>query len=290
MDNRITAWVNAITFTKSAQTVAGYAWEVRAWARTTGFTEAGQVTRADLEAYLADRRRGGVSAAAIKRAVAAFKSFFGHTLGDGSPAAGLPFPKVHKRKQRTLRREAAGRVLAACDTSSARGVRDLALLCVMLDSGVRAAEVCRLRVADLDLESGAFRVVVKGGDEAQGIVSAPTVQYVSRWLSVREQAARPGVQTLFVGLGGKKPGTPLTTGGLRAIFRQIGKRAGLAAFSPHDLRRSMAVQMHLLGAPSRMVQLAGRWEDIRQMERYTEDLAPEDVRPFLPVSALLAPD
>ena len=79
----------------------------------------------------------------------------------------------------------------------------------------------------------------------------------------------------------------MTPSGLRVAFRYMGKRAGLAAFSPHDMRRAFATMAHRLGAPSRLVQVAGRWEDLRMVARYTPSLTAEDFDPYSPVRGLL---
>jgi integrase len=168
------------------------------------------------------------------------------------------------------------------------GARDLALVCVLVDTGLRAAEVCRLRTVDVDLERLTLTVRVKGGELGQGVFCAATAHYVRGWLAWRERIARPETTTLFCGIGGLKTGTPLTTGGLRAIFRRIASRTGMTGgFSPHDLRRSMANLMTRLNSPERVTQVAGRWESTRSMRPYTEDIDLEDARRFSPVAALM---
>ena len=44
---------------------------------------------------------------------------------------------------------------------------------------------------------------------------------------------------------------------------------------------------HQMGAPTRIVQIAGRWNDILQVEQYTRALRPEDFAPYAPVSRLM---
>lgn len=290
MESAIREWVNWLLSASYSQvTVQGYEWDVRALARASPGRGPGDFTSADLTAYLAGRRLAGAGDAARKRATAAFRSFFKRALGEASPARSLTYPKVKRRKQRTLRQDAVLAVVASCDTSTARGARDLAIICLLYDSGLRAAEVCRLRVADVDLDQLTLVVVVKGGDEGQGAFCAATAHYIRGWLAWRARFALPETETLFCGIGGLKAGTRLTTGGLRAIFRRIAERTGMTGgFSPHDLRRSFANQMTRLGAPERVTQVAGRWEDTRSMRPYTEDIVLDDARRFSPVEALMS--
>ena len=81
-----------------------------------------------------------------------------------------------------------------------------------------------------------------------------------------------GESTVFVSLGGNTPGCPLTTRGLRMNLKRLGERAGLRGVTTHAFRRGFACIATLAGAPTRTVQLAGRWSDIRMVERYTQDL------------------
>lgn len=173
-------------------------------------------------------------------------------------------------------------MLASCDTATPTGVRDLALIALMADSGLRSAEVCRLRLADLDLPGLRLSVQIKGGDDGAGVFSALTAQYLARWLEVR--AGLASCPAVFVHL---YHGTQLTTSGLRVILRRIGRAAGLPAFSPHDLRRTMATLATLAGAPTRVTQVGGRWSSVAMVETYTASLAVDSFRRYSPVESAM---
>lgn len=291
MQTSIKDWTNwLLAQGKSSTTVRGYQWELRRLAKALGEVAPAAVRAADLTRALAERRLAGVSEATMKRSIAAYRSFFGYICGRKSPAAGLKFPTVRRRRQRTLDDDQAMSVLAVCDTSTARGVRDLGLLTLLLDTGLRASEVCRLKLADVDFERRVLSVRIKGGDEAQAVFSASTGQYLTQWLGHRARLAQAGTETLFCAVGGSRKikGAPLTADGLRAIFRDLGKRAGLLkGFSPHDLRRTFATLATRRGAPSRVVQVAGRWSNLAMVERYTGAISAADFEPYSPVEGLL---
>ena len=89
------------------------------------------------------------------------------------------------------------RLLDACDPRSPLGLRDLAILSVLLDTGLRSSELCRLRVADLDLASGEVRV--RGGKGARDRTVAlgqRARSMVDRYLQLGAPVAgRPGTRT-----------------------------------------------------------------------------------------------
>jgi integrase len=76
----------------------------------------------------------------------------------------------------------------------------------------------------------------------------------------------------------------LTTGGLRPVMRGWAKSAGIGRLSPHDLRRTFATVAIRLGAPSRIVQVAGRWSRLEMVERYTRTIEAADMDPWFPVN------
>ena len=102
------------------------------------------------------------------------------------------------------------------------------------------------------------------------------------WIKVRPRFAK--CSAVFVGLKGRTPGQRLTRSGLQAIVAAWGKAAALPGLSPHVFRRTFAVLATRAGAPSRILQVAGRWSDINMVERYTRVINMDDIGPYLPMN------
>lgn len=285
MQETIKDWAAWMSLKKSRCTIKGYVWELEKLRAAYPTKQASDYRLRDLTHYLADRRFRGCGDASIKRSVAAFKSFFWWVSGKKSPAMMLEFPTVHSRRQRSLTVDRLALVLAACDTSTALGKRDAALIALGVDTRLRSSELCRLRVADVDLESRRLCVVIKGGKQSERIFSDETRAMLSAWLSVR--SARKDCSCVFVGVGGNLKGQGMTPDGLRGVFRAIGKRGGIGAFSPHDLCRSFAMITTAKGAPSRVVQVGGGWGDLKLVETYTRSLELEAIEKYLPMSGMM---
>src|SRR5512139_456948 len=240
----ISGWVDWLRIDSASTTCAAYEWELRHfehWAQQHAL-DVLTVSKADIARYLADRRvLQQASDATVRRSINALRAFYKFQFGSKSPARTIKPPSVKRRKQRTLNWKQALDVMAACDTSNALGRRNLAIICLGLDSGLREAELCRLSVTQLDLAAFRLTVRVKGGNDGDGIFGPHTVAAISSWLADRPLYAVPGVDEVFVSIGGDTPGRAITPSGLRCIFRRIGRQAGLEqGFSPHDLRRSFA--------------------------------------------------
>lgn len=214
-------------------------------------------------------------------AMCACKRFLRWRFGIHHPALSARIKRVRSKRQRRLDTDQTLRLLLSFDPSTPKGSRDLALTALALDTGLRVSELCRLRLADVDLDSCSLQVIVKGGQWGYGVFSPDTAACIRGWLAFYCPA--PGVESLFVST---RTGRPLTREGLQTIMKRWGERLGFR-LSPHDLRRTFATLTTLNGAPTRIVQIAGRWQSIEMVELYTRDLDPAAITPYLPVSRLL---
>jgi len=220
-------------------------------------------------------------------ALCAVKAFLRWGLGLTHPALVLRFRRLDAGPQRSLKLNQVKMLLGSFSTMSERGVRDLALASLLLDSGLRASEVCSLEIKHLDLEECRLDVVVKGRRWGEGVYSSFTAVYLGNWLAIRERLAAAGIRTVFVSVGGKTPGKPLTRRGLGVVVSGWGLTAGVSPLSPHDLRRTFAMISTRLGAPARVLQVAGRWSSLEMVERYTRSIEADDFRSYFPLTAVM---
>jgi len=122
-------------------------------------------------------------------------------------------------------------------------LRDRALILFLLDTGVRASELCRLCLRNVDLQTGTASVIGKG--RLSGGEGKPrTVQYCARttralWTYLADrnvvQPYQPAAH-LFV----TKQGTELDRSNLRRHLNALGKRAGVPKCHPHRFRHTFA--------------------------------------------------
>lgn len=277
---------------KSPGTVEKYGWHLErmaVWLGQRGVTRPGQMNRLLLREWGAGLYDTW-SASTVKQAVCAAKAFLKfcreEKLIDEPLADCLKLPRVESGEQRVLDIQEVQSVVASFDPEKVLDVRDLAIISLLVDSGLRASELCRLRESDLrfgvqlyDPEANqivtvnVLSVVRKGKKRKQpAYFGDETAERIRAWLKMRPHLARPDTEELFVSRGGLKPGTTLTRDGLRAIIRIIAKRAGVAHFSPHALRRSFAHLLVFAGANSRSIQLYGNWSNLKEVETYTASL------------------
>ena len=118
---------------------------------------ADDLTRPDLEALVRTLMSEGRSPRSVARAVACFRGFYRFLLVEGrlaiNPADDLRPPRAWKVLPRYLSIEDVDRLIAQPDVSTARGLRDRALIELLYATGMRVSELIALRPADVNLEA-----------------------------------------------------------------------------------------------------------------------------------------
>jgi len=122
------------------------------------------------------------------------------------------------------------------------GVRDAALLAVILGCGLRRSEAVGLRLSDVVTHERALRVLGKGNKERLAYMPAGTWQRLQTWIDqVRGEAAGPLFTRIrrFDFLTNDR----LTDQAVYHILQVRQRQAGITRCAPHDLRRTFATAM-----------------------------------------------
>ena len=122
------------------------------------------------------------------------------------------------------------------------GVRDAAILAMLIATGMRRAELCALRVGDADLETGRLRIIGKGDKERTAYLRNGALRYLRDWLAVRGDG--PGPIFCRINKAGRIfPEGALSTTAMHKIITKRAAEAGLSDITPHDFRRTYAGEL-----------------------------------------------
>jgi site-specific recombinase XerD len=125
---------------------------------------------------------------------------------------------------------------ALSDHSLRTSERNRAMLLLMVDTGLRASELCGLRIQDVDQKQSRIFVMGKGSKERSLPFSARTGQAIWKYLaSVPDR--RPD-QPVFLTVYGHD----FDRKQLRKLIVSIGSRAGVPNAHPHRFRHTFAIQ------------------------------------------------
>jgi site-specific recombinase XerD len=133
-------------------------------------------------------------------------------------------------------------LLAACDRSSVIGARDYAVLMLLARLGLRAIEVSRLELSDLDWRAGEVELDGKAHYRGRMPLPADVGEALVAYLRVRGASDRRVFLTV------RAPIRPLEPSGVRSLVRHAYQRAGLEPVAAHQLRHALASDLSRAGA------------------------------------------
>lgn len=185
--------------------------------------------------------------------------------------------ELGKRRDRNIKYlspEDLTRLFDAIPTDSVRGLRDRAILEVLFSTGLRVSELAGLNRDQINLDTGEFGVIGKGGKARVVFISKHAKEWLQKYFSKRRDSLRP----LFIRYSGPKDKEKgLTEDKLRLSVRSIERmiekyriKAGLPIrIGPHVLRHSYATDLLRHGADLRSVQEMLGHKNIATTQIYT---------------------
>ena len=192
-----------------------------------------EITPTDLRSYLSNLTVCKVSLSSYQKNL---KVFFGWLIKEElitkNPFDNIPMPQCPTVFPKILSEAEINKLINVAKKSK----RDLAVLLVLIDCGVRASELCQIELEDLDL-SGRSILIKKGkGNKSRYVFfSDLTARALNRYINSRPESFD---NALFLSITRKQNIDRAT---LRQIIKRLGDKAGITSqCSPHVLRHSCA--------------------------------------------------
>jgi site-specific recombinase XerD len=161
-------------------------------------------------------------------------------------------------------------LFAACEDDDrkkpAMAARDAAILALLYGSGLRRAEAVGLELADYDRDAGTLKVRGKGNKERLAHLGDASQAALEAWLFFRGREA--GALFVSINKAGKLGTRGMSGQAMLYIARRRTVQASVAAFSPHDLRRTFIGDLLDAGADLSTVQQLAGHAQIQTTARY----------------------
>lgn len=191
----------------------------------------------------------------------------------GSPMARMKEPKVPDNPPPVVDVARLKTLLKACEGRGFDERRDMALLRLLIDTGIRRAEAAGIQLLDVDMPMRTIRVTGKGSHQRSIPMGAKTAQALDRYLRVRSGHRLAEISALWLG-----PRGALTIWGVTSVLKKRAKKAGLGNVYPHLLRHTFAHEWRLAGGDDDgLMQIAG-WRSREMLNRYGRSAAAERAR------------
>jgi site-specific recombinase XerD len=244
------------------------------WCDRTGITP--EITKPNAQAWVADLLDTGRQPATATTWLGALKRFSAWLADEQEiptdPLVRMPAPKLDRKVTNALTDDQIGLLLKTCKGATLRDRRDEAILRLLLETGLRAAELVDLQVGDVDLANGSL--IVNRGKGGKGRVvpfGARTATALDRWLRTRQRYADPANTQLFVGANIKS----FSYWGLAATLRRRAKEAGVEGFHVHLTRHTAATRWLRAGGSEQGLMAVAGWTNRQMLDRYTAASASE---------------
>ena len=153
------------------------------------------------------------------------------------------------------------------------GVRDLLILELLATTGMRRAEICEIKIGDIQLTQGvyAINIVGKGNKERIIVASNEVMGIINKYMNMRGITMKDKDEYLLVSHANRKSGSGKVSTNM--IYRIVKHYAELAdidpdTISPHTLRHTFATQCIGMGTPIQDVQQLMGHASINTTELY----------------------
>ncbi|HTD54456.1 MAG TPA: site-specific integrase [Silvibacterium sp.] len=210
------------------------------------------------QSYLLKQRR--LSPGSVEHHISALRFFYVQTLHRHQFRQFLPYPKVRQKLPKILSREEVAQLIEASS-----GLFERTLLMVLYGTGMRRAEVAKLKIVDVDSQRMVLHVVNGKGGKDRDLPLSPTLletlRAYWRWLKPRTY--------LFPSRMHRDHEQPISDKTVWHACAEAARKAGIRKrVSPHLLRHSWATHLLEAGTDLRTIQLLLGHEDLETTARY----------------------
>jgi site-specific recombinase XerD len=267
---------------KAPRTMESYGYAVdqfSAWCRDHGRpVNPTKQRRRDVEDYigwLIDERSRGTAGVRYRSLRQWFRWLAEEEEIEADITAGMKHPKLDEPVVPVIGEDDLRKLLDVCKGRGFYERRDLAIVRVLIDTGLRLSELVGITLDDIDLDASV--IVVNKTKTRRGKVvplGAKAVEAVDRYLRVRAQHRYAESPRLWLGMHG-----PFTAEGVRQMFNKRTAEAGIAHIHPHQFRHTFAHRWKMLGGDSDGLSSIGGWTPGSAMlSRYGASAASERAR------------
>ncbi len=224
------------------------------------------ITREHVESFIGDQLERLKPASAANR-FRSLQQYFRWVLEEGeikvNPMARMKAPHVPETPPPVIREDDLRKLLAACAGADFDARRDKAIITLLIDTGVRRAELAGLTVEDVDFGAEVFRVVGKGSRPRVVPMGAKATQALDRYLRVRSKHSEARSPWLWLGRRGH-----LNDSGVSQMLRRRAHDAGIGEIHAHLFRHTAAHELAKAGmGDSDLMRLMG-WRSRTMLTRY----------------------
>lgn len=234
-----------------------------------------EVTEDQLYSYVRSMNEKLMADTTISRHISTIRSFWHFMVESGELendiTEGLKAPHIEKSLPKILTEREIAMLLEQPDINTPKGKRDKAMLELFFATGIRASEITRLRIDDIEFRLNCIDFKNFGQDRivpfGQHARSAIMDYLKGGRLNLLGDTVDEGI--LFLSATG---GKAMSRQGVWKMIKKYGKMAGIKAdITPFSIRHTFASHMIENGADIQVVQEMLGHTDIASTQRYADN-------------------
>ena len=239
-----------------------------------------ELTRDDVKSfkeYLVDEKK--LKPATVSSYLASVRSFYAYSEDNGIENIAHRVKGVtdsRSFKKEPLTPDQARRLLASIDRSTEKGMRDFAILNLMLRTGLRDIEIVRANCKDIQTKAGVDVLYVQGKGRASKdnfvVLTPKALSPITTYLEKRGNVNE--LDPLFASVSSRNAGERLTVRSISRIAKSALRAIGIddERYTAHSLRHTAITFSLLGGATERDAQQMARHANITTTMLYSHDI------------------
>ena len=244
--------------------------QMAAYLEEMGVTDPAKVTKTMLNSYVLYLEKEGKASTTVSRMLASMKAFFNYEFKQSmikkDPAETIRAPKIEKKAPMILSVNEVTKLLEQPSGTSAKEIRDRAMLELLYATGIRVSELIHLELADINLAIG-FITCRDENKERTVPFGRVAKEALTKYLEASREELLKGNESkwLFTNCSGGS----MSRQGFWKIIKYYGTRAGIEGdITPHTLRHSFAAHLIGNGADMKAVQTMMGHSDLATTQMY----------------------
>lgn len=239
-----------------------------------------ELTRDDVKSfkeYLVNEKK--LKPATVSGYLASVRSFYAYSEDNGIENIAHRVKGVtdsRSFKKEPLTPDQAQRLLASIDRSTEKGLRDFAILNLMLRTGLRDIEIVRANCRDIQTKAGVDVLYVQGKGRASKdnfvVLTPKALSPIAAYLEKRGKVDK--LDPLFASVSSRNAGERLTVRSVSRIAKSALRAIGIddERYTAHSLRHTAITFSLLGGATERDAQQMARHANITTTMLYSHDI------------------
>lgn len=272
----VTEYINAVSLSRAPSTLANYSRQLNiffTWIHDNDivkkavtdidFNDLSNITTDDVVLFMHELKFAGDSDETLRAYLRAISAFYVHFIKIGklkaNPVDGVARPKHKKSPRIYLDKADTDKYMHSVNTADGltdreskyrdtiqTASRDILIVNLLYDTGVRVSELVGLDIKDIDLQRCRMTVQRKGGDINLVYFSDASKQYILDYLDVRKKIVADNEDALLLSFVGTNKGHRMSVRSVEILIKKYAAASAVTnaqKFTPHKMRHTCGMSL-----------------------------------------------